>query len=61
MPSLVGSEMCIRESTNSVYTASGEGFGSSVPDAKLLIRQLDMEVGNGKGTVEPGVGGKLGF
>lgn len=46
---------------NSVYKASGEGFGSSVPDAKLLIRQLDMEIGNGKGTVEPGVGSKIGF
>ncbi len=46
---------------NSLYRASGEGLGSTVPDAKLMIRQLDVEVGNGKGTVEPGVGGKIGF
>lgn len=41
----------------STYKASCEGC-AKVTDVKLLIKQLDVEVGMGKGTVEPGVGSK---
>lgn len=43
------------------YKAGSEGMGSGYPDAKLMIKQLDIEIGNGKGSVEPGVGGKVGL
>jgi hypothetical protein len=41
----------------STYKASSES-GSGLGEIKLLIRQLDIELNNGKGTVEPGVGGR---
>lgn len=40
---------------SSTYRASCEGC-SSVSDVKLLIKQLDVETGMGKGTIEPGIG-----
>lgn len=41
---------------SSTYKANCEGC-SNVTEVKLLIKQLDIEIGMGKGTVEPGVGG----
>lgn len=41
---------------NSTYKANCEGC-SNVTEVKLLIKQLDIEAGMGKGTIEPGVGG----
>ncbi len=40
---------------SSTYKATCEGC-SSVSDIKLMIKQLDVETGMGKGTIEPGVG-----
>lgn len=40
---------------SSTYKATCEGC-SSVADIKLMIKQLDIETGMGKGTIEPGVG-----
>jgi len=40
---------------SSTYKATCEGC-SSVSDIKLMIKQLDIEAGMGKGTIEPGVG-----
>ena len=42
---------------SSTYKATSEG-GGAIGEVKLMIKQLDIEVGNGKGTVEPGVGGR---
>lgn len=41
----------------STYRVSNEG-GMGLSEVKLLIKQLDIELGNGKGTIEPGVGGR---
>lgn len=40
---------------SSNYKVTCEGC-SSVSDIKLMIKQLDVETGMGKGTIEPGVG-----
>ncbi|MCX6208937.1 MAG: hypothetical protein NTZ59_05405 [Bacteroidetes bacterium] len=42
---------------NSTYKAGSEG-GGAIGEVKLMIKQLDEEIGDGKGKVEPGVGGK---
>lgn len=41
----------------STYRATCEGC-SNVTDVKLLIRQLDIDAGIGKGTIEPGAGNR---
>ena len=41
----------------STYKATSEN-GGSITGVKLMIKQLDIEVGNGKGTVEPGIGAR---
>ena len=41
---------------NSTYKATCEGC-SNVTEVKLLIKQLDIEAGMGRGTIEPGIGG----
>jgi hypothetical protein len=42
---------------SSTYRATCEGC-NNVTDVKLLIRQLDIDAGIGKGTVEPGAGSR---
>jgi hypothetical protein len=42
---------------NSTYKATSDG-GGGIGEIKLMIKQLDIEIGNGKGTVEPGVGSR---
>lgn len=45
---------------NSTYKANCEGC-SNVTEIKLLIKQLDIDAGINKGTIEPGANGKLNY
>ena len=47
-------EVAYNQSTYKATSDAGSGLG----EIKLLIRELDVEIGNGKGTIEQGVGGR---